>query len=459
MDVPDVRYAWSGDVAIAYHSVGSAPVDLVFVRGFAGDLLSAWEQPLLVRFIEDLSDFARVIMLDKRGTGLSDRVREVPTLETRMDDLRAVMDDIGSERAILWSAQEGARLATLFAATYPERVAGLVLFDPTAKGRRSDDYPWALSDEQWRGRLREIRDGWGRTEFLDACLSEWSPRQRDDPAFRAWFIAHMRRGLSPGSALAFFRMTMDSDISDVLSAVRVPTVVLHSASERGPSEYVARRIAGARLVELSPTLRSIYHWVDEEAHETAMRETRRLARTIHDEEVPERTLATVLFTDLVESTQQAAATGDRAWADLLRQHHAIVRSKLDRFRGREIDDAGDGFFAAFDGPARAIACASAIVDAVRALGLSVRAGVHTGECEHVGDKLGGVAVHVGARITAIARGGEVLVSSTVRDLVAGSGIEFDERGTHTLKGVPGQWALFAVREGRPAAAGLPSRAV
>jgi pimeloyl-ACP methyl ester carboxylesterase len=305
VDVPDIRYARSGDVAIAYQCVGTGPIDIVFVRGFAGDLLSVWEQPLLVRFIEDLAKFARVIMLDKRGTGLSDRVREVPTLETRMDDVRAVMDDAHSDRAIMWSAQEGVRPATLFAATYPERVAGLVLFDPTAKGRRTDDYPWALTDEQWRARLKEIRDGWGRTEFLDACLAEWSPKQRDDQAFRAWFIAHMRRSLSPGSALAFFRMTMDSDVGDLLPTVRVPAVILSSPSERGPGEYFARRIPGARLVDL-PTLRSIYHWVDEDAHEIAMRETRRLAAAAHDEAIPERTLATVLFTDIVDSTASAA---------------------------------------------------------------------------------------------------------------------------------------------------------
>ena len=447
MDIPDVRYARSGDVAIAYQSVGSAPVDLVFVRGFAGDLLSVWEQPLLARFIEELTGFARVIMLDKRGTGLSDRVREVPTLETRMDDLRAVMDDAGSERAILWTAQEGARLAALFAATYPERVVGLVLFDPTAKGRRSDDYPWALTDDQWRRRLAELRDGWGRTEFLDACLAEWSPRQRDDPAFRAWFTAHMRRSLSPGSALAFFRMMMDSDISDVLPTVRVPTVVLSSVAERGQSEYVARRIPGARLVELPASLRSIYHWVDADAGAVAMRETRRLAQATHDEEVPERTLATVLFTDVVDSTRTAAELGDRAWATLLEQHHAILRHTLDRFRGRELDNAGDGFLATFDGPARAIACARAIGEQVQRLGLAMRAGVHTGECEFVGDKLTGLAVHVGARISAAAQAGEVLVSSTVRDLVAGSGIEFEERGTHELKGVPGEWTLYAVRPG------------
>jgi class 3 adenylate cyclase len=430
-------------VAVAYQAVGAAPVDLVFVRGFAGDLLSAWEQPQLVGFIEDLTAFARVIMLDKRGTGLSDRVREVPTLETRMDDVRAVMDDLGSDRAVLWTAQEAARMAALFAATYPERALGLVLFDPTAKGRRTNDYPWAPSDGEWRRRLVEIRNGWGRTSFLDACLAEWSPRQRDDPEFRAWFHAHMRRGLSPGSALAFFRMTMDSDVTDVLPAVRVPTVILSSESERGPSEYFAHRIPGARLVEL-PRVRSIYHWVDEEAHAVALRETRQLVEATQTDHVPERILATILFTDLVGSTDRAAAIGDRAWTDLLEQHHAVVRRQLSRFSGREIDNAGDGFFASFAGPARAVGCAAAIVEEVRALGLNVRAGVHTGECEQVGGKLVGMTVHIGARIAALAQADEVLVSSIVRDLVAGSGIEFEERGAHALKGVPEEWRIYAV---------------
>ncbi|HEU6443963.1 MAG TPA: adenylate/guanylate cyclase domain-containing protein [Gaiellaceae bacterium] len=446
MQIPDIRYARSGDVAIAYETIGDGPIDVVFARGFAGDLLSVWEQPLMTRFIEGLASFARVTMLDKRGTGLSDRVREVPTLETRMDDLRAVMDAVGSEQAILWTAQEGARLATLFAATYPERTAGLVLFDPTAKGHRTADYPWAPSDEEWRVLLAEIREGWGQTEFLERQLADWAPSKQDDPEFRNWFLAHMRRGLSPGSALAFFRMMMDSDVSDVLAAVRVPTIVLSSEAERGPAEYFAERIRGARLVELPPSFRGIYHWVDDEAHEIAMRETRRLVSEAAPGGGRDRVLATVLFTDIVDSTARAAELGDGAWRSVLERHHALVRRRLAEFRGEEIDTAGDGFFALFDGPGRAIACASAIVEQVRSLGLEVRAGIHTGECERIEGKLGGIAVPTGARIMSLAGAGEVLVSGTVRDLVAGSGIEFEDRGIHELKGVPGEWRLYAVRD-------------
>ena len=444
--VPDIDYARSGDVAIAYQTVGEGPEDLVFVRGFAGDLLSVWEQPLLVRFIEELASVARVTMIDKRGTGLSDRVRDVPTLETRMDDLRAVMDAIGTDSAVLWTAQEGARLATLFAATYPERTAGLVLFNPTAKGRPTADYPWEPGDAEWRSRLAEIRQGWGRTDFLENLLAEWSPAQRHDPDFRAWFVGHMRRGLSPGSALAFFRMMRDSDVSDVLPAVRVPTVVLSSVAHRGPAEYFAERIPGARLVELPASLQSIYHWVDDDAHQVAMRETKQLLSEIRTPPTRDRVLATVLFTDIVGSTERAAELGDRAWRDLLERHNALVRQRLAEFRGDELDTAGDGFFAAFDGPGRAIECARAIIDGVRAIGLDVRAGLHTGECERMGEKLSGIVVPVGARVAAVAQPGEVLVSSTVKDLVAGSGIEFEDRGTHELKGVPGEWRLYAVSD-------------
>jgi class 3 adenylate cyclase len=445
VQTPDVSYARSGDVAIAYQTVGAGSVDVVFARGFAGDLLSVWEQPLLTRFIDDLASFARVTLVDKRGTGLSDGVGEVPTLETRMDDLRAVMDAIGSEQAILWTAQEGARLAALFAATYPDRTAGLVLFDPTAKGRRTPDYPWALTDEEWDSWLDEVREGWGRTDFLERRLTEWAPGKQGDPQFRTWFIAHMRRGLSPGSALAFFRMVRESDVSEVLPSVRVPTVVLSSEAERGPGRYFAEQIPGARLVELPPSLRSIYHWVDDAAEDVAMRETRRLAAVEAPVARGDRVLATVLFTDIVGSTERASQLGDRAWRHLLDRHHAVVRRRLMQFRGDEIDTAGDGFFASFDGPGRAIECARALVADVRALGLELRIGVHTGECERHDGKLTGIAVPVGARVADAAQPGEVLVSSTVKDLVAGSGLEFDDRGVRELKGVPGEWRLYAVR--------------
>jgi class 3 adenylate cyclase len=443
VEIPDVHYARSGDVAIAHMVVGNGPVDIVFVRGFAGDLLSAWEQPRLVRFITELASFARVILLDKRGTGLSDRVREVPTLETRMDDLRAVMDAVGSARAILWTAQEGARLAALFAATYPERTAGLMLLYPTARGRRSADYPWAPDNDEWRTMLAEIRNGWGTTEYLSARLEDWAPTLKDDDEFRAWFIAHMGRGLSPGSALSFFRMMMDSDVSDVLPAVRVPTVVFAKPNERGEAQYFAEKVPGARVVEL-PRDPGIYHWVDEDVYEVVMRETTTLAQQVQHEAAPQRVLATVLFTDLVGSTERAAELGDSQWRNLLARHHARVRRCLAKHGGSEVDVAGDGFMATFDGPGRAIDCARAIAADLLGLELPVRLGVHTGECEVVDGKVAGIAVNIGARIAAEAAPGEVLVSSTVKDLVAGSRLAFADRGERELKGVPGLWTIYAV---------------
>jgi pimeloyl-ACP methyl ester carboxylesterase len=401
MKIPDVEYARSGDVSIAYQALGSGPIDLVFVRGTTGDLLSSWDQPLLVRHLEGLADFVRLLMLDKRGTGLSDRVREVPTLEARMDDVRAVMDAAGSERAVLWSAHEGTRITTLFAATYPERTSGLALFDPSARGVRGTDYPWAPTEAEWRQRLREIGDGWGKRDFFARLLSEWAPSVADDELFFEWFVIHMRRSLSPGAALAFFRMAMAADVSDVLGAARVPTLILFRPSERGPAEYFGTRIAGAQLVEL-PGLRDIYTWVDEDTDEFARRMIERLATGADAAEAPDRVLATVLFTDIVGSTRRAAEVGDRAWRELLERHHTAIRHELARFRGEELDTAGDGFLATFDGPARAIRCACAIRDAVGSLGIEVRVGLHTGECERLDGRLGGIAVHIGARICALA---------------------------------------------------------
>jgi class 3 adenylate cyclase len=445
MEIPDVQYARSGDVAIAYQVVGGGPIDLVFFRSMAGDVLSTWDHPLSERHVEGLASFSRVLMLDKRGTGLSDRVREVPTLETRMDDVRAVMDAVGTEKALLWTGHEGTRMAILFAATYPERTAGLMLLDPSVRGLRAPDYPWAPTEEEWRRRIADVRAGWGSREYLLRLLSEWAPTVADDVDFQDWFVEHMRRSMSPGAALAFFRTMMEADVRDVLPSVRVPTLILCRSSERGEAEYVRERIPGAELVEL-PGLRGLWTWIDDDIHERTVSTLAAFARGIGEAREPDRVLATVLFTDIVDSTPRTAEVGDAGWRKLLERHHSVVRNRLGEFRGRELDTAGDGFFAAFDGPGRAIACARAIVDDLRPLGLDARAGLHTGEFERLEGKLAGIGVAVGARVAAQAESGEVLVSGTVRDLLAGSGLEFEDRGAHELKGVPGEWRLYAVRD-------------
>jgi class 3 adenylate cyclase len=440
---PDVSYARSGDVAIAYQVVGAGATDIVFVRGITGDLLSTWEQPLLVRHVEGLAACGRVLMLDKRGTGLSDRVREVQSLETTMDDVRAVMDAVGSERAVLWTGATSAGIGVLFAATYPERCAGLVLFDPRVKGTRSPDYPWAPTEEEWRERLAGVRAGWGERGYLEGLAREWAPEVAENDDFRDWFVWHMRRSLSPGAALTSFRTAMELDVRDVLTAVRVPTLVLPRPGLPGPGHYTAQRIRGAEIVEL-PELRGVYTWVDDEAHRATMEATERFVSRLTESVGSERVLATVLFTDIVGSTELASRLGDSAWRDLLQRHHTIVRRELARFQGRELDTSGDGFFAAFDGPARAVLAAAAIRDSLRALELEIRAGLHTGECEASDGKIAGIAVSIGARIASLAAPGEVLVSSTVKDLVAGSGLRFEDRGEHQLKGIAEAWRVFAV---------------
>ena len=440
---PDVAYARSGDVAVAYQVVGEGPTDIVFVRGITGDLLSTWEQPLLVRHVQGLAASGRVLMLDKRGTGLSDRVREVQSLETTMDDVRAVMDAVGSERAVLWSGGMSTGVAMLFAATYPERCAGLALFDPRIKGIRAVDYPWAPTAAEWREQLAGVRRGWGDRAYLEGLAREWAPEVAENDAFRDWFVWHMRRSLSPGAALTAFRTAMELDVSDVLTAVRVPTLIMPRPSLPGPAHYAAARIRGAVVVEL-PSFQGVYTWVDDDAHEATAAATARFVSGLSGPNASERVLATIVFTDVVGSTELAARLGDTAWRELLERHHAIVRRELARFQGRELDTAGDGFFAAFDGPARAVQAAAALRDPLRAIGLEVRVGIHTGECEVSDGKIVGIAVSVGARICSLAGPAEVLVSRTVRDLVAGSGLAFEDRGEHQLKGIPDVWRLFAL---------------
>jgi class 3 adenylate cyclase len=443
VEIPDVNYARSGDVAIAYQVVGEGPTDVVFVRGTLADLLAGWDMPLFVDHVDGLALSGRVLLFDKRGSGLSDPVRQVPTLETRMDDIRAVMDAVDSERAVLWAAQEGSRIALMFAATYPERTSALVLYDPSARGLWAPDYPWAPNEEEWRRELREIHDRWGDRHYLEERAHRLSPCGAENAAWLEWFVWYMRRSASPAEAVAFHRMAMEGDVREVLPAVRSPTLVLHRTEMLDEAAYVSDRVTGARRIELEG-MRDSFSWADPERNAIILRETQQFVEGLGTIPGSDRVLATILFTDIVGSTERAAELGDAAWSDLLARHHTLVRGELVRFRGEELDTSGDGFFAAFDGPGRAVECASAIRDAVRALGLEVRAGLHTGECERVDGKLGGIAVPTGARIASLAEPGEVLVSSTVKDLVAGSGIAFEDRGSHNLKGVPGEWRLYAV---------------
>ena len=412
MDVPDIKYARSGNVAIAYQVVGGGPIDLVFIRGTLAELLTAWEQPLWVRHVECLAVSSRVIMFDKRGTGLSDRVREVPNLETRMDDIRAVLDELDVEQAVLWTAQEGSRLAVLFAATYPERTAALTFYDPMARGAWAPDYPWAKTEDDWRRELREAEARWGEHAYLVERLRRDCPTVADDVAFQDWYVRYMRRSASPGAAAAFIRMEMDGDVRDVLGSVKAPTLVGHSPGRADEARYVANSIPEAESVEIAG-LRDIFSWANPAANDVLLEETSRFLNGLGPRPAPDRVLATVLFTDIVGSTERAAELGDSEWKRLLERHHALVRRQLARFLGDEVDTAGDGFLATFDGPARAINCASAIRDEMPSLGLSVRVGLHTGECELVDGKIAGIAVNVGSRVGSHAAPGEVLVSSTV----------------------------------------------
>jgi class 3 adenylate cyclase len=443
VEIPDVQYARSGDVAIAYQVVGEGPLDIVFIRGTLADLLAAWDQPLFVEHVRGLTRSGRVLLFDKRGSGLSDPVRQVPTLETRMDDIRAVMDAAGSERAVLWAGHEGSRIALLFAATYPERTRGVVLYDPTARGLWAPDYPWAQNEEEWRRELRTIGEQWGDREYLSQRIQRLAPSCAGDEAFVDWFVWYMRRSGSPAEAVSFHRMSMEGDVREVLPTVRAPVLVLHRPATRDEANYFVAHLPEARRIEVE-RLRDWFSWADPENNEILLRETQRFVEGLSAPAVPDRVLATVLFTDIVGSTERAAELGDSGWSKLLDRHHALVRADLARFRGEELDTSGDGFFAAFDGPGRAIACALAIRESVESLGLEIRAGLHTGECERVDGKLGGIAVPTGARIAALAGAGEVLVSQTVRDLVAGSELAFGARGVHELKGVPGEWRLYAV---------------
>jgi class 3 adenylate cyclase len=431
--VPDIRYTRSGGASIAYHVVGQGEIDFVYVPDFVSNLVFDWTSPHWRGFYERLARSFRLILFDKRGTGLSDSGGQFPTLETRMEDVRAVLDAVGSERAVLFGSHEGTGMATLYAATYPERTIALILFQPLARGSDLPDAP----DEH---ELQQLRDEWGTQKFCDHLLSATCPTLAANEEDRAWFADLLRVGATPAVAYALNRALVETDLVDVLPAIRVPTLVLYRGRHgEATSLEVASRIPAARAVRIAGD-----DWWAVFLSPEVVDEIERFVGGEPPPLVPETVLTTVMFTDIVQSTERAAELGDRAWRDLLAQHHALARRELARYRGEERDTVGDGFFATFDGPARAIRCAQAIVEGVGSLGLTVRAGVHAGECEVHEGKVAGIAVNAGARVTAAAGPGEILVSSTVKDLVAGSGIEFKDRGTRQLKGIAGKSRLYAV---------------
>jgi class 3 adenylate cyclase len=431
VDVPDVSYAESGDVAIAYQEIGNGPPDLVLLP-FLSNLYTLWQAPRFAEMGHRLARDRRLIVVNLRGVGLSDRPRGF-TIESRMDDLRAVMDAVGIDRPALLGWAEAAATCAVFAAANPDRVERLILYDPWVR---------TVVDERERdealAQIREDRRQWGRRDVLEDFARQLNPQWADDADYLTWFVWHHRLTSGPATWAEFRRMQIDLDVSDVLPAIRVPTLVVSKEHIREQAADVAARIPGAEHVVVPGIGRAM------QENDFAVEAVEAFLEGTPARRIPETVLATVLFTDLVGSTERAAELGDRAWRDLLSHHHEIVRRELARFRGVEIDTAGDGFFASFDGPARAIHAAQAIVGGVRDVGLEIRTGVHTGECELHDGKIAGIAVSLGSRVAASARPGEVLVSSTVKDLVAGSGIEFEDRGMHELKGVPGEWRLYAV---------------
>lgn len=441
MYVSEIRYAKSGDVNIAYEIRGEGPFDLVFVPGWWSHLEIARSSNEAGWFLDRLASFSRVIRFDKRGTGMSDRVSGPATLEQRMDDVRAVMEAAGSSRAVLYGVSEGGPMSILFAATYPDRTRALVIYGSYPRRVSAPDYPWAPTPDWWQQYAEDIERHWGVDAF-DIELR--MPSRADDPMARAAWVESRRRSMSPGAARALAEMNAKIDVRHVLPSIRVPTLILNCVGDRVTSiegaRYMAARIPGARLVELPGE----DHGFQRDVAEIILAEVQEFLTGVRPTPESDRILATALFTDIVNGTAKAAELGDRGWRELVERHHALVRTELERYRGREVDTAGDGFFATFDGPARAIRCALAIRDGLASLGIAIRAGLHTGETEMIAGKAGGIAVITAARVRECADPGEVLVSSTVHDLVAGSGITFADRGVRALKGVPGEWRLFKV---------------
>jgi pimeloyl-ACP methyl ester carboxylesterase len=439
---PKTRYAkGTGDVHIAYQVVGEGPVDLVFIQGFVSNVDYWWEMPVAARLLNRLASFSRLILWDKRGTGLSDPVDRVPTLDERVEDLRAVMQAVGSERTALYGISEGGPMALLFAAAHPEQTSALILYGSSPKFSQAPDWPWGWTAEEVHGWLEEIDRDWADGAMFDL----FAPGYAHIEAARQSWGRYLRAGASPKMGRAVIQALAALDCRDILPAVRVPTLIIHRSGDKvakvEAARYMEQHVPGAKMVEL-PGDDHPYTLGDQDS---IIDEIEEFLTGIRHTAQPDRVLATVLFTDIVDSTNRAAELGDRRWLQLLDSHDRLVRQQLDRVAGKEIKRTGDGFLATFTGPSRAIECACAIRDGVGQLGIEIRAGLHTGECELVPGDIGGLAVHIAARVVTLAGPGEVLVSNTVKDLVVGADLEFDERGLQALKGVPGEWRLFAVK--------------
>ena len=438
---PQVKYAKSGEVNVAYQVFGEGDIDLVLVFGFISHLDLFWDGAPFVEMAAKLGKFARVIMFDKRGVGLSDPVATVPTLEERMDDVRAVMDAAGSKQAVVMGSSEGGPMAILFASTFPERTRALILYGSMARTTEDGDYPWAASEEALRESTQTfMAPDWGSGSSVEI----FSPSLADQPGSREFYARLERMSASPSMVLQLMEMFLQIDVRHVLPSIHVPTLILHRKGDKvvnvRAARYLAEQIEGSRLIELD----GVDHNMLAGDTTVVLEEIEEFITGVRPVREPDRVLATVMFTDIVDSTRTAAEMGDARWREVLEEHQRIVRTQLGVYRGVEVKNTGDGVLATFDGPARAVRCAVAITDAVEMLGLRVRVGIHTGECELIGNDVGGIAVHTAARVSALAGPGEVLVSRTVKDLVAGSGIAFEDRGTHELKGVPDQWQLLLV---------------
>jgi len=451
VDIPETRYAKTSDgVHIAYQVVGESPIDLVFVLGWVTHIERMWDEPRIARFFERLASFARVLVFDKRGVGLSDRVPEdrLPSLEIRMDDARAVMDDAGSKRAVVLGVSEGGPMAALFAATYPERTIALIMFGTSLCWNNASDYPWSVPqtarDKEIAENERQRDQLWGTEELARRYLEEsLSPSSASDDVTVSWLADYMRNAASPGAANALSRMNREMDARPATEAIHVPSLVLARDGDLDypveETRWMAEQIRGARFVSFPGD----DHFFPMGEQEDLLGEIEAFVRQVRDDEADlDRQLATVMFTDMVDSTATAVQLGDKEWRGLVERHHGVVRAMLGRFRGNEVDTAGDGFFVTFDGPARAVRCALEIRAGIRELGIEIRAGVHTGEVQTIAGKVGGIAVSVGARIMSLAEPSEVLVSHTVQGLVSGSGLVFEDAGEHELKGIPDRWRLY-----------------